>query len=147
MSYGYYGGFRPSQHSYGACGIPGGCPSCGGDTAYGGCGTFFGLTRDPLKRACFVERRLARMEKKCAKGRRCGKADSLAAELSTLQLETGTGPGTLRTAQDAAMQDYAARTSKDSETYSGQAAKTKQYMVIAVVAGIGLLATVAVLTR
>jgi len=87
------------------------------------------------------------MEKKCAKGRRCGKADSLSAELSTLQLEAGAGPDTLRTALDISMEQLAARTAQDTGTYQTQKKKTQRTVAIAVVAGLGLLATVAVLTR
>ena len=51
-----------------------------------GCGTFFGLTRDPAKRACYLEKRVSKSSEKCAKGRQrhCAKTDKFSAELATI---------------------------------------------------------------
>jgi hypothetical protein len=53
---------------------------------YGGCGTFFGLTNDPVKRACYLEKKLAKSQAKCAAGKEkhCTKASARQAELATI---------------------------------------------------------------
>ena len=39
------------------------------DGSYGGCGTFFGLTKDPVKRACVLEKYIANHQPKCDSGK------------------------------------------------------------------------------
>lgn len=57
-----------------------------GASDYGGCGTFFGLTKDPTKRACVLERKIQNAQAKCAKGKskQCDKVAKFEAELMTL---------------------------------------------------------------
>ena len=56
---------------------------------YSGCGTFFGLTKDPTKRACYLEKKIASSQPKCDMGktRHCDKVAKWQAELSSI---TGT---------------------------------------------------------
>jgi len=145
-----YGAFR--SHAYGDCGVPTGCSSCAAaaaakESSYGGCGTFFGLTRDPIKRACVVERKLSRMERACSKGRRCSKRDKLASELTTLQMETGTSPDTLRTARDSGMDEYAARTARGEEEYGDSSRRTDYTLWVVGAVGVTVIGVAIYLTR
>lgn len=53
---------------------------------YGGCGTFLGITKDPIKRACLLERKIARAQGKCDKGKKkhCDKVQRFQSELATI---------------------------------------------------------------
>jgi hypothetical protein len=61
----------------------------GPDGSYGGCGTFFGLTKDPVKRACVLEKYIANHQPKCDSGKQksCDKVAKHQAELAAI---TGT---------------------------------------------------------
>jgi hypothetical protein len=80
--------------SYAGCG-------CSAPPSYSGCGTFFGLSRKPENRLCYLEKKLAEHQEKCAKGkeRSCTKVAQVQAEMYGI---TGQVPGqVVATAGDA----------------------------------------------
>ena len=71
-------------------------PSVRADGSYGGCGTFFGLTKDPVKRACVLEKYIAKHEPKCNSGKQksCDKVAKHQAELAAITGNTQIAQGT-----------------------------------------------------
>tara|TARA_Y100001963_G_scaffold65416_1_gene91156 strand:+ start:1255 stop:1821 length:567 start_codon:yes stop_codon:yes gene_type:complete len=63
---------------------------------YGGCGTFFGWTKDPVKRACVLEKYIAKHEPKCNSGKQksCNKVAKHQAELAAITGNTQIAQGT-----------------------------------------------------
>lgn len=63
---------------------------------YGGCGTFFGLTKDPVKRACYLEKKIAKHAPKCNSGKQksCNKVQKWEAELASVTGNTSVVSGT-----------------------------------------------------
>jgi hypothetical protein len=62
---------------------------------YGGCGTFFGLTKDPVKRACYVEKKIAKHAPKCSTGKQksCTKVQKYESELAAITGNAGVVSG------------------------------------------------------
>jgi len=63
---------------------------------YSGCGTFFGLTKDPAKRACYLEKKISNHLLKCQAGkqRSCSKVQKWQAELANISGHAGVVQGT-----------------------------------------------------
>ena len=110
---------------------------------YGGCGTFFGLTKDPTKRACYLEKKIAKSAPKCAQGktRHCDKVSKWEAELISI---TG-GPVIAEgTAADFALeQALAAEQQAISQAQSDPSAALKTILPLAALAGALIVAVAA----
>jgi hypothetical protein len=143
---------------YGAMyGAYGGCGHCGTPKCpngeYGGCGTFFGKTRDETKRACYLEKKIAKHQKCCDKdcswfsgkgnqSNQCGKIARWEAEL--LQITGGEG-GAMDLSQgaDAQLAMQYQQANAVSGMRSMEEAKTKKMLGIAALAGGGILLVMA----
>lgn len=138
----------PSYGGCGHCGTPK-CPS----SEYGGCGTFFGKTKDEAKRACYLEKKIAKHQKCCDKdcswfsgkgnqSNQCGKIARWEAEL--LQITGGEG-GAMDLSQgaDAQLAMQYQQANAVAGMRSMEEAKTKKMLGIAAVAGGGLLLVMA----
>jgi len=70
-------------------------PSLGAQ-GYGGCGTFFGLAKDPVKRACYLEKKIASHAPKCNSGKTksCDKVTKWESELAAITGNTQIAQGT-----------------------------------------------------
>ncbi len=159
MSEAGYAGWNPN---YGASipGVPlvaqhyGGCGHCGTpacpDGQYGaGCGTFLRIrVRDPAKKQCLLEKDIARLEAKCAKGKtkKCEKLERKQAELAAL-LGMAEGPADLQTAEDMALASWQAQGVQADADLSEAKAKGRQTLTYMALGGMGLLIAVAALRR
>jgi len=141
-------------HSYGGYGGYGGCGHCGKPTCgnkggqYGGCGTFLRIAvKDPQKKACILEKRIARHKKCCEKkcfwyGQRnqCRKLAEAQAELDAILMEQY-GPTTIETSTDTAMEKLRIKEQVEDKKYKEEQAKLQKTLVVATGIGIfGLLA-------
>ena len=86
---------------------------------YGGCGTFFGLSKDPTKRACYLEKRIAKSQPKCAKGKtkHCDKVAKWQAEIASI---TGASPVAQGTTADYLYQQALLQEQQAVANYMGQ---------------------------
>ncbi|MEE8384431.1 MAG: hypothetical protein V3S01_00755, partial [Dehalococcoidia bacterium] len=109
---------------YGAGAIP------EGDHAYGGCGTFMRITRDPDKKACLLEKDIARLERKCAKGRKrkCEKLDKKQAELAAIA-GSSYAPETLMAATDLQMVQWQQEEQVAATQLAGEQARTQRTLL------------------
>jgi hypothetical protein len=127
---------------YGAGAIP------EGDHAYGGCGTFMRITRDPDKKACLLEKDIARLERKCAKGRKrkCEKLDKKQAELAAIA-GSSYAPETLMAATDLQMVQWQQEEQVAATQLAGEQARTQRTLLWVVLAGMSTLVVVGVVRR
>ena len=135
--------------SYGA--MYGGCGHCGTPKCpsgeYGGCGTFFGKTKDGVKRACYLEKKIAKHQKCCdsdcswwsGKGNQANQCRKIAewnAELAAIQMAEF-GPQTYEQATDIQAQQYQTEIAQGDEQYRMEQAQTQRTLLI-VGGGVGL---------
>ena len=138
-------------------GAYGGCGHCGTsacpDGQYGGCGTFFGKSKDETKRACWLEKKIAKHQECCArdcswfsgKGNQSNQCAKVArAEAELLQLTGGEGGASdLSQQADAQLAMAFQQANAMSLTNAAESAKTDQMLGIAALAGGGLLLVMA----
>lgn len=113
------------------------------DGSYSGCGTFFGLTKDPVKRACYLENKIAKSAPKCAQGKQkhCTRVEKWEAELISITGGPVVAEGT--TADYALEQALAAEQQAVSQYEdSGESALKKIVPFAAFTAGLIVLTSV-----
>jgi hypothetical protein len=101
-------------------------------TDYSGCGTFFGRSKDPVKRACYLEKRIAKSQPKCLAGKQkhCDKVTRWRSEIATI---TGVSPVAQGTAADYLYQQALAKEQYAVSSYMDQE-KTAMDRLLPVVA-------------
>ena len=121
---------------------------------YGGCGTFFGKTKDAIKRACYLEKKISKHQPCCDKdcswfsgkgnqSNQCGKIAKWNAELAAIQAAEF-GPQTYQTATDMQAQQYQLEIEAGDEQYRKEQAQTQRTIIIVGGgAGLALLAVMA----
>ena len=125
--------------SYGGCGHCG-TPKCPSGQ-YGGCGTFFGKTKKPDNRACWLEKKIAKHQECCdrdcswwsGKGNQanqCRKVADWTAELEMIHMEMF-GPTDYSTATDMQAQMYQAQVNQEQADLELQQAQTTRMLIIA----------------
>ena len=128
-------------------------PAYGAYGNYGaGCGTFLRIAvKDPDKKMCILEKKIARLSKCCTQGcflksktNQCRKMREAEAELQTLLAMEG-GPTSLATAEDMAYDQLRTGIDTGRDAINMETAKTQKYILVGIVASMGLLGAIALL--
>jgi len=104
----------------------------------GGCGTFLGIgVKDPVKKACILERKIRKAQDKCARGKQkhCDKAARYQSELATIS-GGGLTPGA-GTPLDAYYQQ-ALQAQQIAATDASQAGGIEKYLPVLLAGTLGL---------